>query len=300
MTETGAAQWDGRDLTDLLTPTRIGPTAFVSPMNEANANGRIYGGQLLGQAVLAAAITAPAGRPVTHVQFLFAAGGLPGATVRYDVAPVQDGKRFSARAVRGEQPGGRVVCSATVTLAEAIDAPAHEAPAPDDCGLALDPDRLPRLADVDIPAARDVERTLSYTFRPHPVVDLRIPFVEDLLGQDPDRPRMRYWIRIDGRPPDGAAGQAAAFAYLSDYWINFVACVAHVRKTAAADARLYVASLNHMLWIHRPLRADQWLLFDCVSPIGASGRGLSIGRVYDRTGVLVASVAQECLLAPSG
>ena len=299
MTDTGAAQWDGRNLSDLLTPIRVGPTAFLSPMNEANVNGRIYGGQLMGQTVLAAAMTAPAGRPVAQVQFLFAAGGLPGATVAYDVASVQDGKRFTSRAVRGEQPG-RVLSSAAVTFAEPIEGPSHQAPAPDDCGLGVDPDRLPQLEDVDSPAAQDVERTLSYSFRRHPMVDMRVPFVDDLLGLDPARPRMRFWARIDGRPPEGSAGQAAAFAYLSDYWINFVACAAHVRKMAAADARLYVASLNHVIWIHRPLEADQWLLFDCVSPIGASGRGLATGRVYDRSGALVATVAQECLLAPAG
>ena len=70
------------------------------------------------------------------------------------------------------------------------------------------------------------------------------------------------------------------------------------RKLGGAE--IYVASLNHAIWWHRPLRADDWLLFDCISPSGAIGRGLSIGRVYDRAGRLVASATQECLLAPMG
>jgi acyl-CoA thioesterase-2 len=97
---------------------------------------------------------------------------------------------------------------------------------------------------------------------------------------------------------DEAALHAAAFAYLSDYWINFAACIAHVRGMAEANVKLYVASLNHAIWFHRPLRADQWLLFDCVSPSGAFGRGLAVARIYARSGEMVASATQECLLAP--
>jgi acyl-CoA thioesterase II len=67
---------------------------------------------------------------------------------------------------------------------------------------------------------------------------------------------------------------------------------------AAARTRLYVASLNHAIWLHRPLRADEWLLFDCLSPSGAVGRGLSIARIYNTSGDLVASATRECLLAP--
>ena len=88
---------------------------------------------------------------------------------------------------------------------------------------------------------------------------------------------------------DDPALHAAAFAYLSDYWINFAACIAHVPTRTEAEAKLYVASLNHAIWFHRPLRADQWLLFDCQSPSGGFGRGLSVGRIYAQSGELVAS-----------
>ncbi len=91
---------------------------------------------------------------------------------------------------------------------------------------------------------------------------------------------------------------AAAFAYISDYWINFVANIAHVESIAREAGALYVASLNHAIWFHTPFRADQWLLFDTTSPRAARGRGLSIARVYSRTGDLVASATQECLMAP--
>jgi acyl-CoA thioesterase-2 len=132
------------------------------------------------------------------------------------------------------------------------------------------------------------------------VIELRAPFVDDLTpGLERDEPRMRFWIRLRQSLVEGPALHAAAFAYLSDYWINFAACIAHVRATSERGGTLYVASLNHAIWFHRPLRADEWLLFDCLSPSGAFGRGLTVARVYSRAGVLVASATQECLLSPS-
>ena len=146
----------------------------------------------------------------------------------------------------------------------------------------------------------EIERTLGYLFRSHAAIDFRAPFVDDLLRPDTDQPRVRFWIKMQRRLPDEASLHAAAFAYLSDYWINFAGCIAEVRPIAEAGTEIYVASLNHAIWWHRPLRADDWLLFDCISPSGAIGRGLSIGRIYDRAGRQVASATQECLLAPMG
>jgi acyl-CoA thioesterase II len=290
--------WDGRDVVDLLDVATVGPGRFRSRFAERNEHGRIYGGQMLGHAVAVAARTAPADRPASYLQFLFVAGGLPELAIDYEVLPLQDGKRFSSRNVRGSQPGGRIVCDASVSFAKPIEAPAHQAPPPADCGLDSDPERLPGLAGIDAPEAREVERTIDYSYRPHVAIDFRAPYVEDLLRPNVDQPRMRFWIKMRSPLADDPALHAAAFAYLSDYWINFAACIGHVRTMADADTRLYVASLNHAIWYHRALRADDWLLFDCVSPSGALGRGLSLGRIYDPAGRLVASAAQECLLAP--
>ena len=288
--------WDGQDLAQLLDLAPLGPGRFRSRCYEANDNGRIYGGQMLGQALTAAARTAPAGRPVSYVQFLFGAGGLPGQAIDYEAATVQEGKRFSSRHVRGAQPGGRIVCDASVSFATPLAAPAHQAQAPADSGIGADPERLPGLGEIDAPQVRAIEAALVYAYRPHVAIDLRAPFVEDFLHADARAPRVRYFTRLRRRLADDDALHAAAFAYLSDFWINFVACLPHV---PAASGRLYVASLNHALWLHRPLRADQWLLFDCLSPSAANGRGVAIARVYDLDGALVASAAQECLLAPA-
>ncbi len=293
-------EWDGRDVGDLLGLTRMSDSRFRSQYAETNEHGRIYGGQILGQALSAASETVSKDRIASCLQLVFAAGGLPDQAIDFEVQTLQEGKRFSARNVRGPQQNGRIVCDASVTLAKALESPAHESPPLADCGLHRDPVDCPALEEINRPGVRDVERTLNYMYRPHRAIDMRAPFAEDLLPGSTGEPRMRFWIRLRQTLGDAPELHAAAFAYLSDYWINFAACIAHVSAIAERDARLYVASLNHTIWFHRPLRADAWLLFDCVSPSGAFGRGLATARVFSRAGDLVASAAQECLLAPVG
>ena len=298
MKEIPSPTWDGRDVADLLHVSVIAPNRFRARFNERNEHGRIYGGQLLGQAVSAAARTVPEDRTTTCLQLVFLAGGFPEQPIEYEVASLQNGKRFASRNVRGSQREGRILCNASISFATELASPSHQAPAPDDCGLSTDPERLPSLAEIDAPEARNVERTLDYSFSSHVAIDMRAPYAEDLLRPATDRPRIRFWIKIRTRLADDAPLHAAAFAYLSDYWINLAASIGHVRSLVENEARLYVASLNHIIWYHRVLRADEWLLFDCASPSGAFGRGLSVGRVSNQSGDLVASAAQECLLAP--
>jgi acyl-CoA thioesterase II len=297
-TENLTPSWNGRDVAELLDLAPIAADRFCNRFNERNEHGRIYGGQLLGQAIMAASGTVLDDRAATYLQFLFAAGGVPDQAVDYEVVSLQDGKRFSSRSVRGVQSGGRILCDASVSFARVMESPSHAAPPEGDSGLTKDPDRLPGLKDIDAPEARDVERTLNYGYREHSAIDLRLPFVEDVMRGDPLSPRVRFWIRVRAPLRDDPALHAAAFAYISDYWINFVVCIAHVPPLAKVNGKLYVASLNHAIWFHCPFRADQWLLFDCVSPRAALGRGLATARVYSRSGELVASATQECLLAP--
>jgi acyl-CoA thioesterase-2 len=293
-------EWDGRDIASLLGLARLADGRFRSQRAETNEHGRIFGGQILGQALAAAALTVPPDRFATYMQLLFAAGGLPEQPIDFDVATLQEGKRFSARHVRASQGAGRIVCDAAATFARTMESPEHEAPPPPDCGLDRDPEGCSRLEEVDGPGTREVEQILAYMFRPHQAIDMRAPYVEDLApGRPEPEPRMRFWIRVRQRLGADPTLHAAAFAYLSDYWINFAACIAHVRTMSERGGGLYVASLNHAIWFHRPLRADEWLLFDCASPSGAMGRGLAIAKVYSRAGRLVASATQECLLAPT-
>jgi acyl-CoA thioesterase II len=294
-----AQTWAGPDIRDLLNLTEVGTDHFRSVCNEQNEHGRIYGGQLLAQALAAASKTVPPDRSPSYLQFVFLAGGSPAKPVDYSVTRLQDGKRFSSRNVRGLQSDQRIVCDASVTFAAGIESPSHQIKATTDCGLELKPECLPRLEQIARDQIREIESTLNYIFRPHVAIDFRIPFATDVTSPNADDPRMRFFIRIRQSIEENPSLHASVFAYLSDFWINFVACAPHVPTMTAKRQALYVASLNHAIWFHRPLRPDEWLLFDCRSPSGANGRGLSLAHVYRQSGEHVATATQECLLAPA-
>ena len=286
--------WDGRSLVDLMALDERGPLNFRSRCGDVNAHGRAYGGQILGQALMAAARTIPAGRACTAMQFLFLQGTLWDEALDLQVTPLQDGKRFSSRHVRGVQRDGRMVLDAQVSFAVPIDAPSHGA----DPSVPLeDPERLPPVSALPAAWGESVRRAVGYEIGLKPVIDFRFAAPPDRLRLDLPEPRIRFWLRTRDRLPDDPALHAAAFAYLSDWWLNYPATGGH-QPEAEARGGLYVASLNHALWLHRPLRADEGLHVESVSPAAASGRGLSIARVHDRQGVLVASATQECLMAP--
>ena len=290
---------DGPDLVDLLSLEAASPWCFRSRRGEPNENGRTFGGQLIGQALMAAARTAPQDRAPTAIQFLFLQGAWHDQPIEYRVTALQDGKRFCARNVRGAQANARLVCDAQVTFALPLEAPSHMAAPKSQAWLAADPNSLPRLVDLPAALAVGAERALGYKFRESELVDLRIAdLTEGAMSRQPT-PQLRFWIKTRRSLPDDPLLHAAAFAYLSDWWLNFSAAGVHIPQLIAAERSLYVASLNHSIWFHRPLRADQWLHFDTVSPSAAAGRGFTTGRVHDRDGRLVASVAQESLMAPA-
>jgi acyl-CoA thioesterase-2 len=116
------------------------------------------------------------------------------------------------------------------------------------------------------------------------------------LAGSPREPKQSFWVRIGGGLPDDPAIHRAALAYLSDFSLLDTALVAHGRTVF--DERFQVASLDHSLWLHRPFRADDWLLYVLDSPNAHGARGLTRGLLYDRAGALVASVAQEGLVRP--
>ncbi len=292
--------WSGHDLLELLTLEPAGPMRFRNRFGDPNAHDRAYGGQILAQALMAAAQTVPAGRVATMMQFLFLQGTLHDRAIDFDVTALQDGKRFSARHVRGSQSGGRLVLDAQLSFALPFEAPAHMAPPDPASVVGEDPEGLPQLSDLSAARSGEIQRVLGYISEVKEVVDFRLADLAPGLKLEVPEPRLRFWCRVKHALPDGAHLHAAAFAYLSDWWINYCAVGGHVQALLDSHSSLYVASLNHAIWLHRPFRADEWLHFDCTSPSAAAGRGLAIARVHDRVGRLVASATQECLMAPSG
>jgi acyl-CoA thioesterase-2 len=293
--------WDSRDLEALLRLEPVGPSTFRTRYASPNSRGTVYGGQLLANAVMAASLTVPAGRDITALQFMFLQSADPARVIDLEVSVLQDGKRFASRHVRGTQPAThdaprRVVLDAQATFATPLPGPEHATPAPA-LAKGIDPFTLPRMEDMPADVASAVWRTLGYQMD-STLLDLRVGDAAKSLGLASQSAELNFWLRTREPLPDDPMLHAAAFAYLSDWWLNFAAVGIHVPQLDRDGERLHVASLNHAIWFHRPLRADRWLCFDVQSPCAARGRGLSVAKVYDGEGGLVASATQECLSTP--
>lgn len=290
------AAWNERHIDELLTLDGLGSGRWRSRHGDANRNGRSYGGQLLGQAMMAALMDVPAGREATMMQFLFLRGAVPEEPVDFQVTVLQEGKRFSSRHVRAAQGNGRTVLDAQVTCALPLDAPAHAAASTAPAGER--PEDLTSFSEVDPALIQDITLLGGYSQDRKPSIDFRIPDPSRQLSSTHMNGRFRFWMRATHPLPDDVRIQTAAFAYLSDWWLNFSALGLHLRDLGGRP--LYISSLNHALWLHRPIRADQWMHVDCTSPCAHAGRGLSIGAVHDIQGRQLASMTQECLMAYTG
>jgi acyl-CoA thioesterase II len=236
---------------------------------------RVFGGQVLGQALAAAHRTSPPGRAVHSLHAYFLRPGDPAVPIIYDVQTLRDGRSFSARRVAARQHGNPIFyLSASFQVPEA--GPEHRDVAP----AAPPPDELPRLEFQDEWAALEVKDAGSS----RPGGELH----------DPQHPALaRVWMRTAGRLPDDAVIHQCALAYMSDLTLLGASMVPH-----AGQVLVQTASLDHAMWFHRPFRADDWLLYDQVSPSASGARGLSIGRIFSRDGALVATAVQEGLLRP--
>jgi len=248
----------------------------------------LFGGQVLGQALMAACLTAPPERRVhsLHAYFL-----LPGehAPVSYEVDRVRDGRSFSMRSVVARQ-GSKIIFELSASFQLEEDGPEHQAPMPSHPG----PDGL-----VPESVGRDAIRHL-----------LPPPFCDKLLGPrgleirrvrplSPMNPQPRadgsaMWVRSLARLPDDPLLHRALLAYASDHGLLLAATEPHGLSMLRGDVRL--ASLDHAMWFHRDFRLDDWLLYVTESPSTGGARGLCAGRYYARDGRLVASVMQEGMM----
>ena len=288
--------WNEHNIEHLVALSDIGPGCWRTRHGDANLNGRSYGGQLLAQAFMAGMMDVSADRVPTMMQFLFLQGAMPQEPLDLRVTALQEGKRFSSRHVRGSQGNGRVILDAQVTCALQLEAPSHGSSSSAPVGER--PEDLAQLHDVDPALLRGLQRLGGYSEDHKPSIEFRIPDPERQFSAATMDRKFRFWIRPTRSLPDDSRIHAAAFAYQSDWWMNFSALGLHLREMGGR--RLYIASLNHAIWLHRPFRGDQWLHVETVSPVSDSGRGLSIGSVHDREGHSLATVTQECLMAYAG
>jgi acyl-CoA thioesterase-2 len=248
---------------------------------------RVFGGQVLGQSVVAASRTVDGDRPIHSLHGYFLRPGDALKPITFGVQRLRDGRSFSARRVHAYQNGEPIM-----SLIASFQAPAegieHQEPMPADIP---DPETLPSSADIlgriDDPMAQD----WAYN-RPFDVRYVEPP----IYFPTPEMARQRtahntVWLKTTGPMPDDQALHRAALAYASDYTILESAMRRHGLPWTTPG--LSVASLDHAMWWHRPVRVDEWLLYVQASPSASGARGLGLGRIYNRAGDLVASVAQE-------
>jgi acyl-CoA thioesterase-2 len=250
---------------------------------------RVFGGQVLAQALMAATRTVPPERTVHSLHGYFLVAGRTDTPIVYEVEPVRDGGSFSSRRVVARQ-NGQVMFYLSASFHVHEDGYEHADPAPE----APTPDESPRLTDV---LAGLTGRSASGWQREWGAIDVRYVGDSRPGGEihDAAHPaRARVWVRVAGELGDDPVLHQAALAYTSDLTLIGVSVVPH---GVLVGYTVQAASLDHAMWFHRPFRADRWLLYDQVSPSASSALGLATGRLF-QDGRLVATVAQEGLIRP--
>jgi acyl-CoA thioesterase-2 len=275
------------ELVALLDLAPSGEDRFVghSPQNGWK---RVYGGQVLAQALVAAQRTVVSRDPHSlHAYFLL--GGDPREPILFEVERLRDGRSFTTRRIVARQKGEAIfIMVASFHAPEPgyeHSKPMPEAPPPEAC---LDPRAaMERLEG----APREELKRMLDTISP---IELRRTDLSGAgSGGRPDRSRT-VWTRIGGRLPDDPGIQRAALVYLSD--MSLLETALSIHGLAIRDRRVQIASLDHALWFHRPARPDEWLLYVQDSPNASGATGLVRGHLYSRGGSLAASVAQEGLM----
>lgn len=251
---------------------------------------RVYGGQVVAQALAAAQRTVADDRPVHSLHSYFIRPGEPRIPILYKVDRERDGASFTTRRVTAIQHG-RAIFALAASFQQREAGFAHQDPLPDTIG----PDGLLSEAEWNARAGDRIpepwrsiwaSRDRPFEFRPvHP----SDPFNPKAL-----QPATQNWFRADGSVPEGQALRAALFAYATDMTLLDTCLLPHA--VAWTDPKLQAASLDHAIWFHQEPDPSAWHLFDQTSPAASGGRGLNIGKIFARDGTLVATVVQEGLI----
>ena len=293
MAETPSPQDLVERLVRLLTVARNGEDAFLGAQ-QIDGFGRMFGGQVIAQALQAAQATAPGGMEAHSLHAYFLRGGQEGIDTDYTTARDFDGRSFANRRVVASQDG-KPILNLTASFQrpedglEHDDAPMPDVPQPED----LPSDMEMRHKMVEAMGEKMSEAHRKLTLRPRPI-DMRTSDKLHWMNSKPRPPRAHSWFRTVAPLPDDAALHRAVIAYASDFTLLGTSALPHGLSWMRGE--LTGASLDHAIWFHRPARADEWLLYAVDSPWSGAGRGYNRGRIFTRDGTLVASVAQEGMI----
>ena len=248
--------------------------------------GRVYGGQVLAQSIVAAERTIPDARHVHSMHGYFLRPGYSAKGITFAVDRIHDGRSFSTRRTQAFQEGVPIF-SMIASFQDQDPGVEHQEPMPE--GVPA-PEDLPDI-EAHLKGLHPMSKRL-FTDRP---VDLRhVPSPIYLSVEGDRKPSQAVWMKVRREIPDDPAIHRAALAYLSDLTIQESILRAHGIPWAMPG--LKVASLDHAMWWHRFGRVDEWMLYVQESPSARGGRGLATGRIYTQEGTLLASVAQEIMV----
>jgi acyl-CoA thioesterase-2 len=252
--------------------------------------GRVFGGQVVGQALVAACRTVEASRPPHSLHAYFLLGGDPKAPIIYDVDRIRDGKSFTTRRVVAIQHGEAIFTMAVSFHVEEDARETHQSAMP----KVPMPDELPSMDQLKETVFPHLPENIRRFFTRERPIEMRPVDFKRYLAKPGEAATPHVWMRAAGRLPDDRAIHQCVLAYASDMALLDAALAVHGRSVF--DATIQGASLDHALWFHRPFRADEWLLYVQDSPNYSGALGFSRGALYTADGTLVASVAQEGLL----
>ncbi|OLS63833.1 acyl-CoA thioesterase II [Pseudomonas putida] len=276
------------DLVDLLSLEAIEENLFRGRSQDLGFR-QLYGGQVLGQSLSAASQTVEEARHVHSLHGYFLRPGDATMPVVYSVDRVRDGGSFSTRRVTAIQKGNPIfTCSASFQYDE--EGFEHQGQMPDVVG----PENLPSEVELAQSMADKLPEHIRDKLLCAKPIEVRPVTEKDPFNPKPGDPVKYAWFRADGTLPDSQALHKYMLAYASDFGLLTTSLMPHGKSVWHKD--MQIASLDHALWFHGNLRADEWLLYAMDSPWAGNARGFSRGSIFNRAGQLVASSCQEGLI----
>ncbi len=251
--------------------------------------GNVFGGQVLGQALSAAYKTVPVERRAHSLHAYFLRPGDVRDPIVYQVDRIRDGKSFTTRRVVALQKGHAVF---SMSVSFQIDEPGfdHQDKAP----IAPGPEGLVTEVELISQVAGQISPVLRQRLQCPQPIEIRPVAPMNPLSPEKRDPARQQWLKAVGTLPDDLSIHQYLLAYASDY--GFMSTSLYPHGHGLLEPGMQMASLDHAMWFHRPFRMDDWLLYDVKSPNASGARGLATGKIFDRQGTLVATVAQEGLI----
>lgn len=250
---------------------------------------RVYGGQVIGQALVAAANTVPQERHAHSLHGYFLRPGDTQIPILYTVDRIRDGRSFTTRRVVAIQHG-KAIFNMSISFQVLETGFDHQLPMPE----APPPESLKDERELRREwSSRSPEKSTESFYREQPI-DIRPVDPVDIFHPTKRPPSQMCWMKAREKLPDDLRAHQCVLAYLSDWSLLDTATLPHA--VSFTQSNMQVASLDHAMWFHRPFRADEWLLYVQDSPSANGARGLNRGLIYTEAGVLVASATQEGLI----